>query len=264
MWKEYIIALLDMRFIIPPQKPCNFNDGSRVKHGMTPAILNMLPPPVLYRDGLMLVIDKPSGIPVHAGPKGGANLEDCFPALQYGLPAPPALAHRLDRDTSGCLILGRQKKGLRRLGMLFQHGGISKQYLAIVEGTPKEPSGTTDAPLMKQSSAKNKWWMKVDPAGQPTITDYTVLSSADGLSLIEFRPRTGRTHQIRVHSAHLGCPLLYDTAYGSEKVGQVFLHAARLEIPLYPNKPSIVVTAPLPSRWRAELPEKILASCPQF
>ena len=81
---------------------------------------------VLHRDGLMLVIDKPAGLPVHRGPKGGANLETSFDALRFGLPRPPVLAHRLDRDTSGCLVLGRHRKATASLGLLFKHGKISK------------------------------------------------------------------------------------------------------------------------------------------
>jgi tRNA pseudouridine32 synthase/23S rRNA pseudouridine746 synthase len=91
---------------------------------------------VLYRDGLMLVIDKPAGLPVHRGPKGGANLEASFDALRFGLPRPPVLAHRLDRDTSGCLVLGRHRKATASLGLLFKHGRISKTYWAVVEGGP--------------------------------------------------------------------------------------------------------------------------------
>ena len=91
---------------------------------------------VLHRDGLMLVIDKPAGLPVHRGPKGGANLEASFDALRFGLPRPPVLAHRLDRDTSGCLVLGRHRKATASLGLLFKHGKISKTYWAVVEGGP--------------------------------------------------------------------------------------------------------------------------------
>ena len=94
---------------------------------------------LLYRDGLILVLDKPAGLPVHAGPGGGPNLEQCFDALRFGLPAPPALAHRLDRDTSGCLVLGRHRKALSKLGRLFQGGLVDKTYWAVVEGGPEAP-----------------------------------------------------------------------------------------------------------------------------
>src|SRR5581483_5497331 len=87
---------------------------------------------LLYRDGLMLVIDKPAGIAVHQGPKGGDNLERHFDALRFGLPRPPRLAHRLDRDTSGCLVLGRHRKALERLAALFKQGRVEKVYWAVV------------------------------------------------------------------------------------------------------------------------------------
>src|SRR5262250_1180461 len=96
---------------------------------------------VLYRDGLILVIDKPAGIAVHQGPGGGPHLEHWFPLLRFGLPRPPALAHRLDRDTSGCLVLGRHPKALRRLGRLFAEGKVEKVYWAIVHGAPTEREG---------------------------------------------------------------------------------------------------------------------------
>src|SRR5256885_10303084 len=102
---------------------------------------------LIYRDGLMLVLDKPAGIAVHKGPKGGASLEDFFEHLRFGLPRPPALAHRLDRDTSGCLVLGRHRKALAHLGALFKHGRVGKTYWAIVEGGPEADAGGIDLPL---------------------------------------------------------------------------------------------------------------------
>src|SRR5271155_3928207 len=99
---------------------------------------------LLYRDGLMLVIDKPAGLAVHRGPKGGASVEDYFDHLRFGLPRPPALAHRLDRDTSGCLVLGRHRKALAQLGKLFKSGAIDKTYRAVVEGAPATDDGVIE------------------------------------------------------------------------------------------------------------------------
>src|SRR5213078_4685707 len=104
---------------------------------------------LIYRDGLMLVIDKPAGLPVHKGPEGGESLEDYFGALSFGLPRPPALAHRLDRDTSGCLVLGRHRKALARLGRLFASGKVEKTYWAVVEGILATEEGRIDLPLQK-------------------------------------------------------------------------------------------------------------------
>jgi RNA pseudouridylate synthase len=104
---------------------------------------------LLYRDALMLVIDKPAGIAVHRGPKGGESLEDYFHALRFGLPRNPALVHRLDRDTSGCLVLGRHHKALEKLGLLFKQGKVQKTYWAIVEGSPEQREGLIDLPLKR-------------------------------------------------------------------------------------------------------------------
>ena len=119
---------------------------------------------LLYRDGLMLVIDKPAGIAVHRGPKGGESLEDYFDALRFGLPRNPALAHRLDKDTSGCLALGRHRKALALLGKLFKQGKIGKTYWAVVEGGPEGEAGRIDIPLGKLDETRG-WWMKPDPHG---------------------------------------------------------------------------------------------------
>jgi tRNA pseudouridine32 synthase/23S rRNA pseudouridine746 synthase len=122
----------------------------------------------------MLVIDKPAGIPVHRGPKGGANLEASFEALRFGLPRPPVLAHRLDRDTSGCLVLGRHRKATASLGLLFKHGKISKTYWAVVEGGPTDDEGTIDIPLGRLNHERG-WWQKPDPNGLPSVTKWKVL-----------------------------------------------------------------------------------------
>jgi tRNA pseudouridine32 synthase / 23S rRNA pseudouridine746 synthase len=199
---------------------------------------------VLYRDGLMLVIDKPAGIAVHAGPGGGPDLESGFAALRFGLPRPPALAHRLDRDTSGCLVLGRHPKALRRLGALFAEGIIGKVYWAVVEGSPAGDQGWVETGL-RRSSRSTGWRMVVDPAGQRAVTEWRLVGAADGRAWLELRPRTGRTHQIRVHCAALGCPVIGDPVYGHGG-GPLLLHARAVSVPLYPGKPPISVTAPVP------------------
>ena len=200
----------------------------------------------------MLIIDKPAGIPVHAGPRGGPNLEAGFGALRFGLPRPPALAHRLDRDTSGCLVLGRHPKALRRLGRLFAEGKIEKTYWAVVAGIPNEPDGLIDAPLKKETR-RTGWRMEIDPAGQRAVTAYKVLGTAEGRAWLELKPRTGRTHQIRVHCAALGCPVVGDTTYGGPAGVPLQLHARAISIPLYPARPAITVAAPVPAHMLAAL-----------
>ena len=211
---------------------------------------------LLYRDGLMLVIDKPAGIAVHRGPKGGACLEDCFDALRFGLPRNPALAHRLDRDTAGCLVLGRHHKALEKLGLLFKQGKIAKTYWAVVVGAPRDDEGLIDKPLGRLDE-KIGWWMKVNPAGQPSQTRWRVKGRGEwrgvDIAWLELQPLTGRTHQLRVHCASEGWPILGDPIYGARDETPLQLLARRVEVPLAKNSAPIVVEAPVPAHMRAAL-----------
>lgn len=215
---------------------------------------------VLHRDGLMLIIDKPAGVPVHRGPrnsrdKSGAALEDSFDALRFGLPRPPVLAHRLDRDTSGCLVLGRHRKATASLGLLFKHGKIGKTYWAVVEGGPETDQGTIDIPLGRLN-AERGWWQKPDPKGLPSTTNWQVLGRGPGLSWLALEPVTGRTHQLRVHCATMGWPIVGDTIYGKasrDSDAMLHLHAREIVVPLSKNKPPVKVTAPVPPHMRERL-----------
>jgi tRNA pseudouridine32 synthase/23S rRNA pseudouridine746 synthase len=210
---------------------------------------------LLYRDGLMLVIDKPAGIAVHRGPKGGESLEDHFDALRFGLPRAPALAHRLDRDTSGCLVLGRHRKALAALGRMFKNGTVGKTYWAVVEGGPTEDEGRIDIPLGKRDETRG-WWMKPDPEGQAAVTTWKVLGRGDGLTWLALEPVTGRTHQLRVHAAEQGWPIVGDNIYGTApRTGgpTLHLHSREIVVPISKNKPPIVTTAPVPEHMHQSL-----------
>ena len=210
---------------------------------------------LLYRDALMLVIDKPAGVAVHRGPKGGENLEQHFHSLRFGLPRDPSLAHRLDRETSGCLILGRHRKALATLGRLFKSGLIGKTYWAVVSGGPAEDTGLIDVPLGRLDETRG-WWMKVDPQGAPAQTRWRVLGRAAGVAWLELSPLTGRTHQLRVHCAASGWPIVGDQVYGGAGPGGaqgLRLHARQVSVPLYKNKPPIVIEAPPPEQIAADL-----------
>jgi tRNA pseudouridine32 synthase/23S rRNA pseudouridine746 synthase len=208
---------------------------------------------VLYRDDLIIVLDKPQGIPVHPGPRGGPSLEDYFGDLTFDYHHPPHLAHRLDRDTGGCLILGRNRKALQKLGRLFETKRIGKTYWALVHGGPKEDSGVVDGWLEKVKTPKG-WYMKTsgeNANAQTAVTDWKVLKRGEKTSWLELSPRTGRTHQIRVHCLHLGCPIIGDWVYGppaaeGETLPLLHLHARSVEIPLYEGKPPLHITAEAP------------------
>lgn len=205
---------------------------------------------LLYRDAMILIINKPKGYAVHKGKGRKPNLEDYFHQLQFGLPNPPGLGHRLDASTSGCLVLGRHPKALRKLGILFSNGKIKKTYWAIVKGHLPQESGVIDLPLAKINDRKNSWWMKVDPAGQRAVTEYRVLGISDDYSFVELSPITGRTHQLRVHLEALGCPIVGDPVYGREipdlDDDNLHLLARSIEIPLSVSKDPIKVIAPVP------------------
>jgi tRNA pseudouridine32 synthase/23S rRNA pseudouridine746 synthase len=210
---------------------------------------------LLYRDGLMLVIDKPAGFAVHRGPKGGESLEDHFGALRFGLPRAPALAHRLDRDTSGCLVLGRHRKALATLGKLFKNGSVGKTYWALVEGGPESDEGRIDLPLGRMDESRG-WWMKPDPHGQPAATTWKVMGRAAGLTWLALEPLTGRTHQLRVHCAAMGWPVVGDTIYGNTpRVGGpvLHLHSREIVVPLYKNRDPVRVMAPIPLHMHERL-----------
>lgn len=218
---------------------------------------------ILFKDQLIIVLDKPPGIPVHAGPKGGESMEDYFGELRYGYKETPRLAHRLDRDTSGCLVLGRNDRALKKLGKLFETGKINKIYWAITEGRPPQDEGTIDLPLAKVKMPKG-WSMKAakkgDEGAQEAVTDYKVMKKLrNDRAWLELAPRTGRTHQIRVHLKSIGCPILGDWLYGGSEVRRppegefpmLHLHARSIEIPLYPDQPPLKIAAELPEHMVA-------------
>jgi tRNA pseudouridine32 synthase/23S rRNA pseudouridine746 synthase len=144
-------------------------------------------------------------------------------------------------------VLGRHHKALEKLGLLFKQGKIAKTYWAVVDGAPEADAGLIDLPLGRLDATRG-WWMKVDPLGQPSKTRYAVLGRAGGRALLALEPLTGRTHQLRVHCAALGFPIVGDPIYGTGRGGaeRLHLHARAIIIPLYKNKDPILVEAPAP------------------
>lgn len=203
--------------------------------------------PILFQDARFVVLNKPAGLKVHPGPGGGPSVEDAFPALSRRKDG-PWLAHRLDADTAGCLLVALRKAALLAAQEAFAAGRAEKTYWAAVRGTPPGERGTIEAPLLKRSTGR-AWRMVADPAGQPAVTEWRVLGRAEGLAWLELRPRTGRTHQVRVHCAALGCPILGDPVYG-DGAGPLHLLARALDLDL---DPPVAATAAPPVHMRAAL-----------
>ena len=208
--------------------------------------------PILFEDGEALVIDKPAGLPIERPRRGGASLEDHFEQLKLGFQRPPVPVHRIDTDTSGCLLLARNPKALKRFAKAFEDRLVEKRYLGVLAGVPSTSEGTIELSLSKISSAEKGWRMIAAKKGKPSITHWRVLAEIDGHALLEFRPETGRTHQIRVHcQAGLGMSLLGDPVYGNGKgAPRTMLHAAAIGVPR-DGKPPIAATAPLPRDFTA-------------
>ena len=203
---------------------------------------------ILFLDGEALVIDKPAGLAVHPGKRGGPSLEDHLYQLCFGFARPPSPVHRLDRDTSGCLLLARNAKAHRRFQHAFEERKVEKVYLAVVEGAGLGSEGVIDLPLDKVSSAKEGWRMVVRESGKPAVTRWKRVAERGGRSLIRFAPETGRTHQVRAHAAYgLEAPIAGDPVYGKGD-GPLLLHAYSLRLEREGKRP-IEALAPLPASF---------------
>lgn len=213
---------------------------------------------VAYEDSSLLVINKPSGLVVHPAP--GNWHGTLVHGLLYAYPdmrkfdeeVRPGIVHRLDGGTSGLLVVARKRNVLLLLQEQFRSRSVEKKYLALCRGTPHRKTGLIDAPIGR--SHRNRVMMAVTESGRPSLTEYRVLWSQKNYSLIECTLHTGRTHQIRVHLKHIGCPLVGDELYGTKEClqktpGRIFLHAWKLTF-----------THPITGRemkFRAELPQEL-------
>jgi tRNA pseudouridine32 synthase/23S rRNA pseudouridine746 synthase len=207
---------------------------------------------ILYEDGEALVIDKPGGLPIERPRAGGPSLEDHLDDLRLGFQRRPVAVHRIDTDTSGCLLLARNPKALKRFARAFEVRQVGKRYLGILAGVPRESEGTVELALSKISSAEKGWRMIPARKGKPSVSHWRVIAESGGRALVEFRPETGRTHQLRVHAASgIGLPLLGDPVYGDgSTAARTMLHATGLEV-AREGKPPISATAPLPADFAA-------------
>lgn len=207
---------------------------------------------VVFIDGEAIVLDKPAGLPVDPPRDGSLSLENHFAGLTFGFARWPVAVHRLDRDTSGCLLLARNPKSAARFTAAFEARTVTKTYLAVLDGVPAETKGTIDIPLGKTSTREEGWRMVPDKKGKSAVTHWQVLAARDGRTLVRFTPETGRTHQLRTHALNgLGIGILGDPVYRAEAAGSgwtggLVLHARRLVI-ARDGKPPIDAVAPVPA-----------------
>ncbi len=222
----------------------------------------MLEDRILFVDAEALVLDKPTGLPVDPPRNGGLSLANYLEELKLGFKTAPVAMHRLDTDTSGCLLFARNARARAAFQQAFEARQVRKEYLAVLEGMPLATEGKINLSLGKVSSKEEGWRMVPDSKGKSAITRWVLIGAKDGKALVQFVPETGRTHQIRVHAAHgLNAPICGDPVYGAGTGEPMRLHAHRLVMPRK-GKPAIDVTAPLPDSFAdfADLLEKSRAA----
>tara|TARA_Y100000389_G_C17468698_1_gene528199 strand:+ start:269 stop:1153 length:885 start_codon:yes stop_codon:yes gene_type:complete len=190
---------------------------------------------IIFQDDNIIAINKPSGIATQGGSNIKFSVAHSLPYLKFGNEQTPKLVHRLDKDTSGILLISRNRQISDVLLDKFKNKQISKTYLALIIGTPSKKSGEINLPLLKKYQGRNEK-IYVDKNGKEAITKYKILSSRDNISLIELYPITGRTHQLRVHMKEIGHPILGDYKYGQKGKNdfkRLALHAFKIEIKDY-------------------------------
>ena len=209
---------------------------------------------ILFMDGEAILLGKPAGLPVDPPRDGSLSLENHLGSLTFGFKRWPLAVHRLDRDTSGCLLLARNPKAHKRFAAAFEQGSVEKVYVAVVSGVPEATEGVIDLPLAKVSSPERGWRMVARANGKRALTRWRLVAARDGRALIACFPETGRTHQIRVHlSEGLGLGIIGDPVYGApalEEGAPMLLHARALTVPR-DGKPPIHGKAQLPERFSA-------------
>ncbi len=215
---------------------------------MQPSEQTNFPFPLLHADSELVIINKPAGLAVHPGPRTPQSLEDHLPALarMLGQRRLPTLMHRLDRDTSGCLLLARTSPATKRLAHIIEQRQLHKTYWALLDQLPETNEGVITAPLAKISSKNAGWRMVVNVNnGKPAVTRWKIIDRKTGL--ISFCPETGRTHQIRVHATLIGSAIRGDPIYGVA-TEPMRLHARDLSLP-QPDQTRLSITAPTPENW---------------
>jgi 23S rRNA pseudouridine955/2504/2580 synthase len=234
---------------LPPQ--ANLDAPPPIPYVLQQQALQRLQSMMMFEDAHILVLNKPQGLAAQGGTGQTTSVDHLIHAA---FPAqPPKLTHRLDKDTSGILILGKTTASAAHLAAQFKTHSLEKIYIAAVVGTPPKSNGIINAPLKKGTDGKAKEYMHVAQDGDAAITHYKVIARYDTLTLLELRPQHGRTHQLRVHCAFMGTPIYGDGKYGTAGKAKLHLHAATLICQHPYTAKRLVFNAPLPDYWEAEL-----------
>ena len=257
LWQKYIKAgyiSVNHRVVTTPKFEVDETDEIAVKLPEQDQASAELP--ILYEDDDVMVVNKPSGLLTHA--KGGLSTEPTVaeiirPKTLFASGTDrPGIVHRLDRDTSGVLIIAKTADAATHLQRQFAQRTTKKTYLAVTDGVPKLAAAKIDLPIGRNPSAPSTF--RVDPNGKPAQTTYRVLAATDNQALIELKPTTGRTHQLRVHMAHLNTPILGDRVYGKPNANRLMLHAHKLEVTL-PSGELKTFEAAVPEEFFIYFPE---------
>jgi 23S rRNA pseudouridine955/2504/2580 synthase len=222
---------------VPPLKQAPAGEPPRPN----PRVQQQISERILFEDEHLIVINKPAGMAVHGGSGISLGLIEVVRQLRPEAPC-LELVHRLDRDTSGVLIIAKKRSALRDLHTLWREGKVRKYYLALVEGICR--GQTVDAPLQKNILQSGERMVKVSPEGKPSLTVFTLQEARGDCSLVQAEPHTGRTHQIRVHAAHIGHPIVGDEKYRGRSHARMCLHALKIEIPAFGTHAPLTVSAP--------------------
>ena len=257
LWQKYIKAghvSVNQRVVTTPKFEVDETDEIAVKLPEQEQASAELP--ILYEDADVMVVNKPSGLLTHT--KGGLSTEPTMaeiirPKTSFASDTDrPGIVHRLDRDTSGILIIAKNPAAAAHLQRQFAQRTTKKTYLAVTGGVPKLAAAKIDLPIGRNPSAPSTF--RVDPNGKSAQTTYRMLTSTNNQALIELKPTTGRTHQLRVHMAHLNTPILGDRVYGKPGTSRLMLHAHKLEITL-PSGEQKTFEAAVPAEFRQLFPE---------
>jgi 23S rRNA pseudouridine955/2504/2580 synthase len=215
---------------------------------------------VIHRDAEVIALNKPPGLAVQGGSGTERHVDGMLDGLRFGYEERPRLVHRLDKDTSGLLLIARTGQAAKRLAESFRDRETEKLYWAVVVGVPPRAEGTIDLPLAKRPGARDRETMQVDhEEGQKALTHFRELDRAGKrAALLALWPRTGRTHQLRVHCAEIGCPILGDRKYGGEEAllsavadsRRLHLHARRITLPHPSGKGELKLQAEPPPHFR--------------